>query len=535
MSPPTVKRADLTSGDEWSMDRLGWSPRRPSAVRALGTELFPVLWRGGLVVAAVAVGVGALVHRAFAQLDALVEDQYQVQQATVARETRDRYLARLDGVENLLRAVASEGPSALDEAWFATPVAVTRRIYRMGDGAALVPILGPAPAMEPDEPISSAADWLMVHVRMGSEPAVLCIGVPSGTGWVVGEVDLALLQAETAGKVDRYMSGYPWVIDGGGRLVAAPNVPDLGTQVFADLDAPAYAGFQRVLARMKGTTGPLTDTYTWPTGGLQQRRLLASTTGMFLGEKLIFAVSADADDVTRLAHEEAQTLISLGLLLAAGVGAVGPIALGIQVRSRQRERRAVQRSIASLARAMEARDPYTRGHSENVAYYAARLADCMGHPPEIVARVYTGGLLHDLGKIGVPDALLHKAGRLEPDEMARMRAHPCVGHRILSDLESLRDVVPVVRHHHERMDGTGYPDGLVGFAIPLEARIVAVADVLDALTTDRPYRAGLALPEALRIMGEMRGSHLDPIFVDGLSAHISTIWDPQRVAVPAAS
>ncbi|MGH7389846.1 MAG: HD-GYP domain-containing protein [Candidatus Rokuibacteriota bacterium] len=163
----------------------------------------------------------------------------------------------------------------------------------------------------------------------------------------------------------------------------------------------------------------------------------------------------------------------------------------------QRMQRAISQSLLGLANALEAKDPYTRGHSERVGAWSRRLAGVLELPPAEVEAVAQAGLLHDIGKIGVPEAVLGKRGPLDPDEWAHMRRHPLVGAQIVAPFDFLAAGALVIRHHHERWDGTGYPDGLAGPRIPLGARIVAVADVYDALTSTRPYRA--ALPHAAAI------------------------------------
>lgn len=169
----------------------------------------------------------------------------------------------------------------------------------------------------------------------------------------------------------------------------------------------------------------------------------------------------------------------------------------------QRMQRAISQSLLGLANALEAKDPYTRGHSERVGAWSRRLADALDLGPGDVESVAQAGLLHDIGKIGVPEAVLGKRGPLEPEEWALMRRHPLIGAQIVAPFDFLSAGALIIRHHHERWDGSGYPDGLVGQGIPLGARIVAVADVYDALTSTRPYRAALPQREALEhIMGE---------------------------------
>ena len=171
--------------------------------------------------------------------------------------------------------------------------------------------------------------------------------------------------------------------------------------------------------------------------------------------------------------------------------------------------RSICQSLLGLANALEAKDPYTRGHSERVGAWGGRLAEALGLPPAEVDTVTQAGLLHDIGKIGVPEAVLRKRGPLERDEWALMRNHPIVGAQIVAPFEFFAGGALVIRHHHERWDGSGYPDGLLGPAIPLGARIVAVADVFDALTSDRPYRPALSRDTALAYLAEEAGRTLD--------------------------
>ena len=171
-------------------------------------------------------------------------------------------------------------------------------------------------------------------------------------------------------------------------------------------------------------------------------------------------------------------------------------------------------SLLALANALEARDHYTRGHSERVALWAQRLARAAGLPDAVADTIGKAGLLHDLGKIGVPEIVLKKAGPLTEVEWSIMRQHPVTGARILAPLEFFGEGAVVVRHHHERQDGSGYPDGLTGDAIPIGARIVAVADVYDALRSDRPYRTALSHEETVARMRAESGRTLDPLLTE---------------------
>lgn len=158
--------------------------------------------------------------------------------------------------------------------------------------------------------------------------------------------------------------------------------------------------------------------------------------------------------------------------------------------------------LCTLGRSIEAKDPYTEGHCERLAEYAVGLGRRLGLGCEDPEAVQKGGFLHDLGKLAVPDAILLKNGPLTPEERHTMERHPVIGEQVCSPLRTLRRVLPIIRHHHEKMDGSGYPDGLRGEAIPLTARILQVVDIYDALTTTRPYRRSLPRAVALEILEE---------------------------------
>jgi HD-GYP domain-containing protein (c-di-GMP phosphodiesterase class II) len=173
-------------------------------------------------------------------------------------------------------------------------------------------------------------------------------------------------------------------------------------------------------------------------------------------------------------------------------------------------------ALKALVAAVEARDSYTAGHSARVAALAVELGVRLKLAPEALRHLAQGSLLHDIGKIGIPDHILNKPGRLDPEERAWIEQHPVIGSDLVRSAPSLRQAVDVVHHHHERIDGAGYPDRLAGDAIPLHARIAAVADVWDALTTDRAYRKGWSEADALAHVVAGRGTHLDPACVDAL-------------------
>ena len=158
--------------------------------------------------------------------------------------------------------------------------------------------------------------------------------------------------------------------------------------------------------------------------------------------------------------------------------------------------------LFSLAQCIEARDPYTRGHCDRLSEVSSRLGQRLGLPEEQITALRRAGIVHDIGKVVVPDAILLKSGPLSPAEVEIMRKHPVIGEQICKPLKAFLLVLPIIRHHHERQDGSGYPDGLRGDEIPLTASILQLADVFDALTTDRCYRRADSPESALQIMQE---------------------------------
>lgn len=180
-------------------------------------------------------------------------------------------------------------------------------------------------------------------------------------------------------------------------------------------------------------------------------------------------------------------------------------------------------TVTSLANAIDAKSPWTKGHSERVMNVAANIAREMGLSEERIEQVRLGGLLHDIGKIGVMEALLEKPALLDDNDFPPIRLHPEKGVAILAPIEQLKDVLPGILHHHEFYDGTGYPGGLAGEAIPLDARIIAVADSFDAMVADRPYRKGLGVKEAVTELTRCAGSQFDPEIVDSFRSRLARI------------
>jgi putative two-component system response regulator len=178
--------------------------------------------------------------------------------------------------------------------------------------------------------------------------------------------------------------------------------------------------------------------------------------------------------------------------------------------------------LVALGNAIDAKDTYTEGHAERVAHYSVAIGKQLGLPYESMRELRLGGVLHDIGKIGVPEAILNKPGPLTPEEFAIMKKHPEIGERICAPLKSLRDMLPIVRSHHERPDGSGYPDGLSGEEIPLGARIVCLADVYDALATTRSYKRAFTRERCIAIVRDDTAKGLfDPRVVEAFVAYLS--------------
>ncbi len=267
--------------------------------------------------------------------------------------------------------------------------------------------------------------------------------------------------------------------------------------------------FSRLIAHLGLRTGsqptvvnpPATDDPAWPFPQVRQMVVVPLAEGENLFGWLAAFNHASGEEFGTV---QASLLSSVGVILGTHSG-------NIELYRQQSELMAG--IVRALTSAIDAKDPYTCGHSDRVARVAVRLAREIGCDQETVETIYLSGLLHDIGKIGIDDLVLRKPGKLTEEEYEHIKKHVRIGHRILVDLKKLDDVLPVVLHHHESWDGGGYPGRLEAGAIPLSARIVAVADAFDAMGSDRPYRKGM--PE----------EKIDEIFRSGAGQQ----WDPEVV------
>jgi putative nucleotidyltransferase with HDIG domain len=187
-------------------------------------------------------------------------------------------------------------------------------------------------------------------------------------------------------------------------------------------------------------------------------------------------------------------------------------------------------AVYALAAAVEARDPYVYGHSRKVNAYAVALAEAIGLRPDEVSRISTAALLHDIGKIAIPDSILNKKGKLSPEDWEVIKSHPRLGANIVANVPSLVPCGDGILYHHERWDGSGYPGGLKGEAIPLDARILAVADAFDAMVSSRPYRGPFPHEKAIEALQKAAGVAFDPKLVDVFIGLVEAGY-PEKVKV----
>lgn len=235
--------------------------------------------------------------------------------------------------------------------------------------------------------------------------------------------------------------------------------------------------------------------------------------------------------------EKSDKFDQLLLLIESGIKAISQMNLIKEINNELKDtydklERAYMESIQTVRYTVEAKDAYTRGHSDRVSEYSVLIGKYMGLPEEDLRTLRIGGLFHDVGKIGVPDSILLKTEKLTDDEYSEIKNHPTIGAHILSTATIFENLIPIVKHHHEKYDGTGYPSKLKGEDIPFFARIAAVADTFDAMTSKRTYRDALPVDTVKAEIERCKGSQFDPkiadVFLDILNNHYNEIIDIQN-------
>jgi putative two-component system response regulator len=249
------------------------------------------------------------------------------------------------------------------------------------------------------------------------------------------------------------------------------------------------------------------------------RRIKAMPRGRLLPVVMITALSQTADRVAAL-EAGADDFMTKPV---EQVELVARVRSALRLKALYNTLDSAEQVIFALAAAVEAKDPFTERHTQRVAESARHVGRRLGLPEFALDAVYRGGMIHDIGKIGVPDAILLKPGPLDEAEIARMQAHAVIGESIVKPLRSGSSLLPIIRHHHERYDGRGYPDRLRGPEIPRLARIVSVCDAFDALVNDRPYRKRRSTEEAVTVLLDGAGTQWDPEVVEVLTSEIPSI------------
>jgi putative nucleotidyltransferase with HDIG domain len=295
--------------------------------------------------------------------------------------------------------------------------------------------------------------------------------------------------------------------------IAPVGDPDWGVLLERDL-ALAFASVDRMIR----------DTLAWSAIALAGALLV----GIVFARRLSQPIARLADSARAISEGEYGATVDAGgtAEIAALSASFNRMSLSIRdafekvQRAARENRELFLASVRALAEAIDAKDPYTRGHSERVANYSASIAEEMGLPSEDVEKVRLAALLHDVGKIGVDDRIIRKPTALTEEEFAVMKTHPAKGAAIMGAIPQLKDIIPGMKHHHEKWEGGGYPDGLKGEAIPMQARIVTVADTFDAMTTTRPYQKAMEIAYVVERIKSFSTVRYDPVVVGAfLRAH----------------
>ncbi len=395
-------------------------------------------------------------------------------------------------------------------------------------------------------PRGAAGGWRVVEAALDLSPLGRRLADPSLGGLLVSVVDARgrVVLASDPELRGADLSGNPLVEAARKAPVRLtlvyphPRRTDLG-EVLGSVAPVPRLGWATVVERpVESAFATVRRMQRWAVGGSVVAALAALGFGIVLSRRFVRPIQELARVSSRIAEGELAERAEVSgrdeiAQLAANfnqmAGSVEMLVRRLRRALRQNQELFLE-TIRTLAAAIDAKDPYTRGHSERVSSYSMAVARHLGLGQDEVFRIRIAAILHDVGKLGIRDDILKKPGGLTEAEYEEIKRHPAIGAQIMEPIRLLKDILPGIRNHHERWDGSGYPDGLAGAEIPMVARIIGVADTFDAMTTDRPYQRALSVEAALARMQQMATTHFDPTVVEALvkAVRAGDITPPER-------